>query len=266
MTPLARELAKQLLLPVRERSPFWRDNADTLRAILTDTHFFEVTAVLGLVDVVHQTSQDWFDARTFLPAPRIWIEWDNPAFGRSAVFMADRGDGWADCHLFWPEAACRAGKASYNGDYDVPPHQLLIPDPVLAAFGPKAKNLPEIYICTAHHLLVIINSPNIVGRTTLLPHRGLERNLKNRFPEFGEYPLHAWNELKLEVNLRHHDEQSGDVEEAHLTGKKCLHFCRAHLRVRLGKLELVSSHWRGDPSLGIRRTRYKVVPEHETIS
>jgi hypothetical protein len=54
-------------------------------------------------------------------------------------------------------------------------------------------------------------------------------------------------------------EADGTVHEAHYTGEKCLHFCRSHLRVRNGRLEQVKAHWRGNPSLGIKQTRYKLV-------
>lgn len=264
MTPLAHQLAKQLVSPVKDRHPFWRDNSDNLRDMLSNTHFFECTEVLPLMETVQETSQEWFDERTFLPAPRTWVEFENP-LGKCAVHMEDTGQGWARCSIIWPDCACYAGLASYNGDYNVPGTDVAgmyaVPDRIREQFGHEhIKRLREAFISAAHCLLVIINSPHIIGRTTRVPHRGLERELRKKFPVFGKYPLHAWSELKLEANVRQKDEHTGEVHEAHLTGKKCLHFCRAHLRVRLGKLELVSSHWRGDPALGIKRTRYKIIP------
>jgi hypothetical protein len=71
----------------------------------------------------------------------------------------------------------------------------------------------------------------------------------------GRFPLRAWTEIKLEVTPPKYD---GTEHEAMLTGGKALHFCRAHLRIRLGRVELVSAHWRGDPSLGLKRTRYSL--------
>jgi hypothetical protein len=41
---------------------------------------------------------------------------------------------------------------------------------------------------------------------------------------------------------------------------RALHFVRAHLRLRLGKIELVRPHWRGDAQLGIKRPAYLVTP------
>jgi hypothetical protein len=41
---------------------------------------------------------------------------------------------------------------------------------------------------------------------------------------------------------------------------RALHFVRAHLRLRLGRVELVRPHWRGDAQLGIKRPAYLVAP------
>lgn len=41
-------------------------------------------------------------------------------------------------------------------------------------------------------------------------------------------------------------------------GKRCLHFVRAHVRIRFGQLEVIKPHWRGDGELGIKSPRYWV--------
>jgi hypothetical protein len=48
--------------------------------------------------------------------------------------------------------------------------------------------------------------------------------------------------------------------EERLTGERALHFVRAHLGIRWGQLVLIKHCWRGDGSLGIKRSRYSVVP------
>jgi hypothetical protein len=48
------------------------------------------------------------------------------------------------------------------------------------------------------------------------------------------------------------------ASEGHLTGEKCLHFVRTFLRVRMGQLEYVDAHWRGNPALGMKRSRYRL--------
>lgn len=107
--------------------------------------------------------------------------------------------------------------------------------------------------------LAIINTPRLIGRQTHQPHRGLEKALLAQRKVIGSFPLHAWTEIKLEINAP--KDATGDpAMEGHLTGEKCLHFCRAHLRIRIGQLEIVRAHWRGDAALGIKQSRYGVVP------
>jgi hypothetical protein len=76
----------------------------------------------------------------------------------------------------------------------------------------------------------------------------------------GTFPLRAWTEIKLEVCP---PKWAGDLpeNETHFTGTRALHFCRAHARIRLGRLEFVRAHWRGDPALGIKRSRYRLTHE-----
>jgi hypothetical protein len=84
----------------------------------------------------------------------------------------------------------------------------------------------------------------------------LEKRLREGHLIAGRYPLGAWNEILLHVTP---PQEADDTEhEAHLTGSRALHFVRCHLRIRLGQLELVSAHWRGDAGLGIRRSRYRL--------
>lgn len=89
-----------------------------------------------------------------------------------------------------------------------------------------------------------------------MPHRKVERELTKAFG-LGKFPLRAWTELRLTV-AKPAEIDDGESHEAHLTGRRALHFCRKHIRIRNGKLEYVSAHWRGDPALGIKQTRYKL--------
>ena len=54
--------------------------------------------------------------------------------------------------------------------------------------------------------------------------------------------------------------QEGQRQEA-ITGERCLHYCRTYLRVRMGMLEYVEGHWRGNPALGMKRSRYRLEQE-----
>jgi hypothetical protein len=103
-------------------------------------------------------------------------------------------------------------------------------------------------------VLDLINTPGLIGMRQHDPHRGLARKLAAC--RSGSYPLRGWSE----VVLKHQTRMAGEAE--HPTGAtfhKCLHFVRSHLRhFRDGHVTVIPAHWRGDPALGIKRTRYLV--------
>jgi hypothetical protein len=102
--------------------------------------------------------------------------------------------------------------------------------------------------------LDLINTPGLVGLRQHDPHRGLARRLYAA--RGGSYPLRGWSEVVLK-----HQTRIADETEHHTgaTFHKCLHFVRSHLRhYRDGKVTVIPAHWRGDPALGIKRTRYLV--------
>lgn len=102
--------------------------------------------------------------------------------------------------------------------------------------------------------LDLINTPGLVGLRQHDPHRGLARKLYAF--RSGSYPLRGWSEIVLK-----HQTRVIEDEERHTgaTYHKCLHFVRSHLRhFRNGRVTVIPAHWRGDPALGIKRTRYRV--------
>lgn len=102
--------------------------------------------------------------------------------------------------------------------------------------------------------LDLINTPGLVGLRQHDPHRGLARKLYAA--RIGSYPLRGWSEIVLK-----HETRVAEEAERHTgaTLHKCLHFVRSHLRhYRDGKVTVIPAHWRGDPALGIKRTRYLV--------
>ena len=106
-------------------------------------------------------------------------------------------------------------------------------------------------------LLALINTPRVIGQRTHWPHERLEREKLKKLNLVGKFPLRAWTEIILKIAQQ--DNRTGEPsEEHHLTGERCLHFCRTYLRVRLGMIEYVEGHWRGNPALGMKRSRYRV--------
>jgi hypothetical protein len=109
--------------------------------------------------------------------------------------------------------------------------------------------------------LALINSPRVIGRQLYYPHMRDEREKLKKLKLVGKFPLHAWTEILLRVATRPEDHSGEEPQEAHLTGDRCLHYCRSFLRVRNGLLEYVIGHWRGNPALGMRRSRYRLEKE-----
>ncbi|CAB4167149.1 hypothetical protein UFOVP860_3 [uncultured Caudovirales phage] len=263
MTPLAHAIVKDGLLPPRTRS--FIDKAGVL-ARMDDIHCFEVTEVVDVArSLVSPDGAPWRPERfsgmatetSFLPAPKTWLEWRRgdirsgalliESGARAEVRMAyRRGPTWGGS-----DRPFQIGLAAMGGDS----LEMVVPADLNDEEGAELSALSV----ELHAFLALINTPRIIGRRQHMPHRGLERALLSGRSPLGRFPLHAWTEIKLEVNATENASDLAPVD-AHLTGQKALHFCRAHLRLKMGRVEIVRAHWRGDASLGIKRSRYAVVP------
>jgi hypothetical protein len=112
-------------------------------------------------------------------------------------------------------------------------------------------------------LLAIINTPKVVAHKKNHPmHAGLRRKIAHATGRVGKAKFQDWTEIVLQVSARlnAHGEPDDVGAMQTLSGARALHLCRAHLRIRLGKLELVRQHWRGDPAAGISQSYYTVKP------
>ena len=249
MTPLAHALVKELTLPKKRRRII---DPVGLCTKMDDVHCFEVTAL----DIFLQEDPDKYienasslDASLrFLPAPKTWLEAEVGRNEREGLLLIQNGDVvevYAAINhqnrpietvlLYHLNLSTLTATYAQTGE--------IFPDP--AGF----RKIIILY-------LALINTPKIIGRRYHQPHAGLQKKLLQHHGGVGHFPLHAWTEIKLEVKP---PELADDApKELWLTGRRALHFCRAHLRIRLGKLEYVKAHWRGDPSIGIKRSRYKV--------
>lgn len=245
MTPLAHKITKELTLLKSERT--FLDQCSLLTK-LDDIHCFDVTQVLPLVDeFANEHFFNNFDEKiAFLPADKTWIEFEKNGM-RTGALLVKTGDG-ADVFT--------AAVDKLDGAFMSFDEPLFIRMPSFTVVG-RDMGYSSSIATTIYGALVLINTPHLIGRRQHMPHRGLERRLTNMKGLVGKFPLHAWTELKLSVSAMM-KQSDGTEHEAHLTGERCLHFCRAHLRVRNGRLEQVRPHWRGNPALGIKRTRYLV--------
>lgn len=283
MTPLAHRIVKEMTLPLKRRTFLDRGK---LLPLMTDIHCFEVSAIhdlaLNLIapEDDRRLKEGTFsiisslqDTTSFLPAPRTWIEFCHAPGGektRTGALLFENGSrisflgaqqaGDGLCFSL-PDAfllprIIRSGERDFlDMTYDFSFNT--------EALGQNGKVKMTEYLATVgmllHIFLAMINTPKMIGRRQHMPHRGLERELIAQQKVIGRFPLHAWTEIKLEVAVPRDLSEEAEHED-HLTGRKALHFCRAHLRHVNGALVFVRPHWRGDASLGIKRSRYKVVP------
>lgn len=246
MTPAAFALAKRMLdadTSAQER--------EFITGLLRGSHFFEVTEVVPLaVDLTNKmakvilaageaSSQRCVDGLSkqfrdfFMPAQRTWVEW-----------KAD------DLRLF-----CICTESGWQG-YVLHNDQSLTGTPhvgwwELSGEGTNANN------ALLKSFVMLINTPKVIGRLSHECHKGLARELR-KDKELSKFPLQGWTQIKLEVS-KPAMERDGPGAEKRLTGAKCLHFCRKHLRVLWdGRWTIVTDHWRGNAALGIKQSRYVV--------
>lgn len=285
MTPLAHSIMKELTLPVKRRT--WDDRSNILRR-LVDFHCFEVTeAVPVAVELLgklfnlgekerrtmpgpegaeyggYYVDDQTYDAGApgfehllsktgFLPFPRTWLEMVDADGERSSLFLEENARETNAVNVY----ACTARGGHFlcriklNADSDI-----AIPSDMSIDVQNYARGSSVLIKA----LLVIINSPRIVGRRQHFPHRGLERDLIKKHVIFGKFPLHAWTEIKLEIMNVPKDLRDDPSVETHYTGQRAFHFVRAHLRIRNGQLEFVTSHSRGNIAYGIKQQRYRMV-------
>lgn len=266
MTPLAYRIVKDMTLARNLRR--FEDKAGLAKK-LADAHCFDLSAVVDLIpDLSEKLLSDGSQqVLGFLPAPRTWLEFMTPSGLRMGYLLTESGpkahvitaiDGagvFASSSLgLWIQLGAKGGEvAKFEWANLAAFGDVEFDDEEIMTLENEAKNL----LCC----LALINSPRIIGRRQHMPHAGLERRLTATRGLVGKFPLHAWTDIKLEV---HAPKIDSEEHEGHLTGQRALHFCRAHLRIRLGRLEFVNSHWRGDPAIGIKRARYTVVPPRGT--
>lgn len=270
MTPLARRILKDTLRYKIRKGP---EDVEIMRGVL-GAHCFELSDVH---DVLNDLSHDIQEGNSqaganlaFLPAERVFIEWESEDNGREGFLLTARKDGASDM-IYASECAIddRLPSGWWASNCE---ERIRLFDPVRGQIGGIIDLSADEFwdnwkdedwsprkwdAARCISALALINSPRIIGRRQHTPHRGLERKLTKRFG-VGAFPLRGWTEIKLEI-CPPEDFSDRDSAEAHLTGQKALHFCRAHLRIRRGNLEVVRGHWRGDAALGIKRSRYRLI-------
>lgn len=295
MTPLARALAEAAVSnPKWWRSS---GNEKLLAPFPHDVKCFEVTAVGDLAHELAQQAYERgsvVESLAFLPAPVTWLEQrytrEDGTSALQAYLLVDQGDntasvastigadinsrtvflpislgslrlldasdpdGWAiDATLVnqgvdpvsYGRTLVRGLYPLRSGVY-VPPRER-DPDDALDDNQERSWRL--------YATLSLINSPRIVARS--------ERQASSKLSKFlnrkgdGQYNLLPWHEVFLDITPPPEATEAADGA-TRLTGPRALHFCRQHIRIKRGKLEMVRAHYRGSAEVGIAQTQYRV--------
>lgn len=253
MTPTFHAIAMETTKPLAQRRL-----VDPLGFVerLNEYHFFDVSSVLDLArDLGNRFVRSLpIGKMAFLPARWTALDFGKTEWGRWGVLLQGDGERASGCLVTIENGVCRVSPGAFAfGLGDAATNKYGVTDNSAAGVNAAGYLVPLIY-----GALALINTPRTIGRRQHMPHAGLQRKLAAAHGMPGKFPLQAWTEIILEV--RPPVIEGERVHEARLTGGKCLHFCRAHLRIRNGTLEYVSPHWRGNGALGIKQSRYDVRP------
>jgi hypothetical protein len=267
MTPLQQALVRELMKPVAARGRHVGEHLSS--SDIAGARAFECSAVMDLVqDLTFKLEKVGVpDSRVvYLPAPLVWIEWGGSAalhVERVGVVLQEVQTAAGKACMV--QQACRRKDGQIGTDKGEP---VVLPMPGHQDFGLCASLHPDWHdqgrikgdakLATyVYALLAIINSPAHIGRRDHAPHKGLAKQLRAQLGKAApaERP---WTEILLEVPCTEESEDGQGGER--LTGAKALHYCRAHARIRLGRVEFVRGHFRGDAALGVVRSTHRVVP------
>jgi hypothetical protein len=254
MTPLAQRFARETTLPLKDRKLRVYDG---LLSFIHDVHCFEVSPVMPAIKSMARAfggvaAPDSLLA--FLPAPRTWLEFVDDGGERGAYLLTDTGNGYADVWCISEELAIRSGNIALRPVLEARANGA--PMPVTSRDSGVPQDMWFVQCYTIWAALAVVNSPHIVRQKSRPPHAGLQRRLAQAKGLVGKFPLRAWTEIKLDISPNG-DGESAPVE-TRLTGERAYHFVRSYVKPSQGG-KLVASHWKGNPALGIVRSRYCVV-------
>lgn len=191
----------------------------------------------------------------FTPAVLTWIEFnDGAAFGSGRHGLLLMGETQSIHHglLTFVERSPTPEKHRFDylvghADYNfIPPGPMLkMGEELVGLMGFQVRKVAA-WIGAA---LALINSPHLCDK---VPHDLSRHNSKRQKRNLP--PILSYHDVNLTI-----DRGGGfRADELISTGGRAYHHVRAHMRLRLGRVELVRPHWRGDPMIGTIRTRHLV--------
>jgi hypothetical protein len=179
-----------------------------------------------------------------LPAAMTWLEFHLPG-GRIGFCLHEKSPGAGD---------------KFNVLFVSHPHGEPLPTADGDHFDRDAGGLQRY----PHYNPLLLGALALLGVPALIERRKIDQSRLNRArAKRGKPLLHNHVELRLhDLDLARPQPTSAELRAAgERTGRRRHrreHFCRAHLRFRAGKMELVRPHWRGDATLGRVVPAYRV--------
>ena len=294
MTPLAKALAEMAV----SNPKWWRNsgNEKLLAPFPHDVKCFEVTAVAELSHELAQQAYERgnvVEALAFLPAPVTWLEQRyTRADGKSALhayLLVDQGDNTATltstvgvdtngrtAFIPIPQGSLRlfdaadpdgaaidsviatqdvvdVGSWARQLVRDLYPTRSGVQIPPRVIDHDAALDAAQTRMWGLYATLSLINSPRIVGRSEHKASSGLSKFLARK--SGAPFQLLPWHEIFLDITPPPEAETEAGTR---LTGPRALHFCRQHIRIKRGRLEMVRAHYRGSAEVGIGRASYTV--------
>lgn len=263
MTPLAQIIVKELTRPPADRR--MPDHGGVL-PLMSDVHCFECSdlwEVLTSLSGQIMSKGVWPDESRFLPAPKTWVEHRTLGDGECARmgYLVIQDTNKPDrVTVRIAGLNTELGPATEHGFMRIDGFNTDRPEVTLVLTEPRLNEHWKSAVLFLRMVFSIINAPHFIGRLHQQPHRGLAKSLKYVEGDDGKpFCLRPWTQILLEATP---PKDMSDVEgyAPRLTGKKALHFCRAHLRIVSGRAVFVRSHFRGDASVGVVQADYKVLP------
>jgi hypothetical protein len=252
---------------------------NTVRSHLNGIRCFEVTDIFNACEELDKqingpSRDELYYNTSFLPHPKTWLEWIEPK-GRGRVGLllthvpaivgpqdldgAGQPSAWAEVRIFKKGGFSVAPQGFfplYDTDYERPED---FPD--MGMWYSCGEKEDQINQNTALGKIVrlavtLINSPHVVIMRERRCKKEFARKVARVIPNF---PVHSWHEVRLHVR-KPREVDDGQPHQDIITGQRALHYVRKFMRIRLGRLEHVRAHWRGNPDIGVHHSDYRVSP------
>jgi hypothetical protein len=268
MTPFANQLIAEMtrqdcyefMVKGNETDPTRALHPDITLSAMAHSQYFEVSEVIKLAQEMMKNLQqdeglDLPHTAGFLPAPMTWVEYSTDKIKEGWLLFASE-DGMIQC---FP-----AGYEKEDGTFNLPTISRIAwsaGETTLGAYIPPSEN-PEMDPDIRDYLLgmsifvrcclAIINTPRSFDRETTYGGRQQLKWIKQRGVETdGLRPITT-------VHLGRRSNGPGDGEGSSSTIGRALHFVRSFFRTRLGRIEFVTGHMRGNAAFGVIRKKYEV--------